>query len=74
LRTLERFIGRGIVRKRAEGFDYKAQPPPAPPGQGGGGRGDGQYRGRHGVEAITAVAEIAGSRARGLCRTAERWW
>jgi ATP-dependent RNA helicase RhlE len=24
LRTLERFIGRGIVRKRAEGFDYHA--------------------------------------------------
>ncbi|MEI8063002.1 MAG: DEAD/DEAH box helicase [Verrucomicrobiota bacterium] len=24
LRALERFIGRGIVRKRAEGFDYKA--------------------------------------------------
>ncbi|MEW6307420.1 MAG: DEAD/DEAH box helicase, partial [Verrucomicrobiota bacterium] len=28
LRSLERFIGRGIVRKRAEGFDYKASPPP----------------------------------------------
>jgi len=27
LRTLERFIGRGIVRKTAEGFDYKAPPP-----------------------------------------------
>ena len=29
LRSLERFIGRGIVRKRAEGFDYNAagQPP-----------------------------------------------
>ena len=62
LRTLERFIGRGIVRKRAENFDYKAQPPPAPAGQGGGGDGGrgqgggggqgrggyGQYRGRHG--------------------------
>jgi ATP-dependent RNA helicase RhlE len=24
LRSLERFIGRGIVRKRAEGFDYNA--------------------------------------------------
>lgn len=28
LRSLERFIGRGIVRKRAEGFDYKAAAPP----------------------------------------------
>jgi ATP-dependent RNA helicase RhlE len=48
LRTLERFIGRGIVRKRAEGFDYKAQPPPSPHGQGGGEQGRGQFRGRHG--------------------------
>ena len=29
LRSLERFIGRGIVRKRAEGFDYHASAPPA---------------------------------------------
>lgn len=28
LRALERFIGRGIVRKRAEGFDYGAAAPP----------------------------------------------
>jgi ATP-dependent RNA helicase RhlE len=28
LRSLERFIGRGIVRKRAEGFDYEAAGPP----------------------------------------------
>ena len=28
LRSLERFIGRGIVRKRAEGFDYDAAPLP----------------------------------------------
>ncbi len=27
LRALERFIGRGIVRKRAEGFDYQAAAP-----------------------------------------------
>ncbi|MEI7957789.1 MAG: DEAD/DEAH box helicase [Verrucomicrobiota bacterium] len=53
LRTLERFIGRGIVRKRAEGFNYAA---PAPPrasdddsgqrrGGGGGGGGRGNPRG-----------------------------
>src|SRR3977135_982613 len=28
LRSLERFIGRGLVRKRAEGFDYNAAGPP----------------------------------------------
>ena len=28
LRSLEHFIGRGIVRKRAEGFDYEAAAPP----------------------------------------------
>ena len=28
LRSLERFIGRGIVRKRAEGFDYNQGAPP----------------------------------------------
>ena len=29
LRSLERFIGRGIVRKRAEGFNYNAAPAPS---------------------------------------------
>src|SRR6185436_16498760 len=28
LRRLERFIGRGVVRKRAEGFNYSAAPEP----------------------------------------------
>src|SRR5438132_12580201 len=28
LRSLERFIGRGIVRKKAEGFDYNQAAPP----------------------------------------------
>ncbi len=31
LRTLERFIGRGIVRKKAEGFDYTSAAPPMEP-------------------------------------------
>lgn len=30
LRSLEKFIGRGIVRKRAEGFDYNAKPQVTP--------------------------------------------
>ena len=34
LRSLERFIGRGIVRKRSEGFNYEATVPiPAPMGR-----------------------------------------
>ena len=45
LRSLERFIGRGIVRKVAEGFDYKASAPPRSPDseqrRGGGGRNQG---------------------------------
>jgi ATP-dependent RNA helicase RhlE len=35
LRTLERFIGRGIVRHRAEGFDYNAAAPPRSEGPRG---------------------------------------
>src|SRR5438874_5381496 len=35
LRSLERFIGRGIIRKKAEGFDYnQAAPPRAERGRG----------------------------------------
>ena len=60
LRALEKFIGRGLVRKKAEGFDYNAPPPPPdearPPRQfqqrggqqrGGGG---GQQRGGGGQQ------------------------
>lgn len=35
LRALEKFIGRGVVRKRAEGFDYSASPAPRPPERSG---------------------------------------
>jgi ATP-dependent RNA helicase RhlE len=35
LKSLERFIGRGIVRKRAEGFDYNAREASEPAGGGG---------------------------------------
>ena len=35
LRALERFIGRGIVRKKAEGFNYTAAAPPYNPGEEG---------------------------------------
>ena len=51
LRSLERFIGRGIVRKRAEGFNYAAPAPQrssddAQPGSRGGPRGEGGRGGR----------------------------
>jgi ATP-dependent RNA helicase RhlE len=58
LRALERFIGRGIVRKKAEGFNYSAGAPaqnpagnehriPQQPNQGhGGGNGGGQRHGQ----------------------------
>jgi len=60
LRALEKFIGRGLVRKKAEGFDYNAPPPPPdearPPrqfqqrgGQQRGG-GSGQQRGGGGQQ------------------------
>ena len=40
LRSLERFIGRGIVRKRAEGFDYNMAAPPREDRPRGQPRGD----------------------------------
>jgi ATP-dependent RNA helicase RhlE len=40
LRSLERFIGRGIVRKRAEGFDYNAEAAPREDRPRGQPRGD----------------------------------
>ena len=50
LKSLERFIGRGIVRKNAEGFDYHQPAPPrlpeAPRGPRGGGGGGGGGRGQ----------------------------
>ncbi|MGC3991227.1 MAG: DEAD/DEAH box helicase [Chthoniobacteraceae bacterium] len=51
LRSLERFIGRGLIRKRAEGFDYTAAAPPPMPGERERrGRGEGERRGRGGEE------------------------
>jgi ATP-dependent RNA helicase RhlE len=46
LRALERFIGRGIVRKKAEGFNYAAAVPPYNPAEEGRhfSRGQNQHR------------------------------
>ena len=49
LRALERFIGRGLVRKKAEGFDYNQPPPPRlpePEREGQGQRGQRPSSGR----------------------------
>jgi ATP-dependent RNA helicase RhlE len=55
LRVLERFIGRGLVRKRAEGFDYQAAPVrrAEAPHQGSGRRSEvqQQHNGRHSDQA-----------------------
>ncbi|MBI5799946.1 MAG: DEAD/DEAH box helicase [Verrucomicrobia bacterium] len=42
LRSLERFIGRGLVRKKAEGFDYTDRPEVRTAGDSGQGRGQQQ--------------------------------
>jgi ATP-dependent RNA helicase RhlE len=80
LRTLERFIGRGIVRKRAEGFDYSAPAPAMDPSQerdrrneprrqnSGPQRSGGQRDargGRNGFERRTGASGAPGSRGRG---------
>ena len=68
VRSLERFIGRGIVRKRAEGFNYNTSAPPgfdtaererrAPQGQGPARHSNVQHgnRGRHGSASRGAFA------------------
>ncbi|MEP6672057.1 MAG: DEAD/DEAH box helicase [Chthoniobacter sp.] len=52
LRSLERFIGRGLPRKRLDGFDYAGAAPPEPPrpprGPSGQRGGQGQGRGNGG--------------------------
>jgi ATP-dependent RNA helicase RhlE len=78
LRSLERFIGRGIVRKRAEGFDYDAAGPPRdergrgprrqaapkmePRSPGNSGRGGGELAQRN-----------SGQRPRGFSSTRRSW-
>jgi ATP-dependent RNA helicase RhlE len=48
LRSLERFIGRGIVRKKADGFDYAAPEPPTPVDSGDQRRNRGNQRPQRG--------------------------
>ena len=53
LRSLERFIGRGIVRKRADGFDYNAEGPPR------------EERGRGGARPARVEPRLPGNSTRG---------
>src|SRR5438552_7806561 len=62
LRAVERFIGRGIVRKRAEGFDYNAAAPPREE------RGRGQRR----QSAPRMEPKSPGNSARGSGQPAQR--
>ncbi len=53
LRTVERFIGRGVVRKKAEGFNYSVAPPafnPADEARGPRGRHQGQRPSQPGAQ------------------------
>src|SRR6266513_1166068 len=59
LRALEHFIGRGIVRKRAEGFDYNAAAPPRDE------RGRGERRPK-------IVPKLPGNSARGSGNAVQR--
>jgi len=68
LRSLERFIGRGLVRKRAEGFDYSAAAPPPSADdrrgdrrQQGGGQGRSAQGGRGGSQGGGGQRRSSGS-------------
>jgi len=61
LRSLERFIGRGIVRKKAEGFDYNQAAPPRDE------RGRGARAGQQKIE-----PRLPGNSPRGNGRSEER--
>jgi ATP-dependent RNA helicase RhlE len=78
LRSLERFIGRGIVRKRAEGFDYNAAAPPREergrgpcrqPAKGTEARSPGRSQGDRNHPAPAQARD----RSRGSASTGRRW-
>jgi ATP-dependent RNA helicase RhlE len=79
LRSLERFIGRGIVRKRAEGFDYNAAGPPREergrgPRRQPASRPESKSPGRtQGDRSHPASAHARSSRSPGPASTGRRW-
>jgi ATP-dependent RNA helicase RhlE len=74
VRSLERFIGRGIVRKRAEGFDYNAPgPAPSPGGRQPQGRSQGGGQSHGGpAEPAPRGHQFAGHRGGGNGRFRNR--
>jgi ATP-dependent RNA helicase RhlE len=75
LRSLERFIGRGIPRRKLDGFDYTAAAPPEPPAPP---RGPRQPRDGHGQGSGNAGSPGRGGRGdrdhrRGGGRSQRSW-
>lgn len=65
LRALEKFIGRGIVRKKAEGFNYSQSAPPSEPDSGARHRPNGQRGGSRPKSAPSGGAKPRGSTSGG---------
>ena len=80
LRSLERFIGRGIVRRRAEGFDYQMPAPPREDRVRGQPRGDVRERRNRpagsvpGARPRTAGQRNGGSAQPAAAQPARRRW
>ena len=68
LRSLERFIGRGIVRKKADGFDYAAPEPPTPVDSGDQRRNRGNQRPQRGNQRPQKAGNRQGQRGAGTNR------
>jgi ATP-dependent RNA helicase RhlE len=65
LRSLERFIGRGIVRKRAEGFDYNMAAPPREDRVRGQPRGDIRERRNRPAGSVPGARSKSGGQRQG---------
>ncbi len=65
LRALEKFIGRGIVRKKAEGFNYSQSAPPSEPDSGARHRPNGQRGGSRPKSAPSGGPKPRGSTSGG---------
>src|ERR1039457_4191184 len=73
LRSLERFIGRGIVRKRAEGFNYAAGAPPGNPSEGERRFPQGQSQSRSQPRGQSSFPQRAGQPGQPRSNAPSRW-
>ncbi len=73
LRALERFIGRGIVRKRAEGFDYHAASPVGEAAESAHRHPRGQNQGRPQSRGSSGPAHHAGRPGQPRSGAPQRW-